>query len=37
MAVVGQTGDGDGLYEVFAHIDKEGRTRKITVEFGEGE
>ena len=37
MAVVGRTGDGDGVYEVFAHIDKEGRTRKITVEFGEGE
>ena len=37
MAVVGRTGDGDGEYEVFAHIDKEGRTRKITVEFGEGE
>ena len=37
LAVVGSTGDGDGEYEVFAHIDKEGRTRKITVEFGEGE
>ena len=35
LAVVGNTGDGDGEYEVFAHIDKEGRTRKITVTFGE--
>ena len=35
LAVVGRTGDGE--YEVFAHIDKEGRTRKITVEFGESE
>jgi len=36
LAVVGSTG-GDGEYAVDAHIDKEGRIRKITVEFGEGE
>ena len=36
LAVVGSTG-GDGEYAVDAHIDKEGRARKITVEFGEGE
>ena len=36
LAVVGSTG-GDGEYEVFAHIDKEGRIRKIEVTFGESE
>ena len=37
LAVVGNTGDGDGEYAVDAHIDKEGRIRKIEVTFGEGE
>ena len=36
LAVVGSTG-GDGEYAVDAHIDKEGRIRKIEVTFGEGE
>ena len=37
LAVVGHTGDGDGEYAVDAHIDKEGRIRKIEVTFGESE
>ena len=37
LAVVGSTGDGDGEYAVDAHIDKEGRIRKIEVTFGESE
>ena len=37
LAVVGNTGDGDGEYAVDAHIDKEGRIRKIEVTFGESE
>ena len=36
LAVVGSTGV-DGEYAVDAHIDKEGRIRKIEVTFGEGE
>ena len=37
LAVVGNTGDGYGEYAVDAHIDKEGRIRKIEVTFGESE
>ena len=37
LAVVGNTGDGDGEYAVDAHIDKEGRIRKIEVTCGESE